>query len=81
VLKVDRKKEAGTYAYILALIVSFPLMAVVKKVVEAHRGEIRMASKPGRGTEVVLELPPGSLFVAEEIRKEAAPRIFGGGKL
>lgn len=32
-------------------------MAIVKKVVEAHRGEIRMSSKPGRGTEVVLEFP------------------------
>ena len=32
-------------------------MAIVKKVVDAHRGEVRISSQPGGGTEVVMELP------------------------
>lgn len=32
-------------------------MAIVKKVVDAHRGVIRISSKPDRGTEVVVEFP------------------------
>ena len=32
-------------------------MAIVEKVVDAHRGQVKISSKPGRGTEVVMEFP------------------------
>jgi two-component system sensor histidine kinase HydH len=32
-------------------------MAIVKKVIEGHHGKIRIKSKPGRGTEAIIELP------------------------
>jgi len=32
-------------------------MPIAKKIIEGHQGEIHIASKPGRGTEVVIELP------------------------
>ncbi len=32
-------------------------MPIVKKVVEAHKGEISVDSKPGEGTKVIIELP------------------------
>jgi signal transduction histidine kinase len=36
-------------------------LAVVKRVVKLHRGQVRLRSKPGHGTEVVLELPEARL--------------------
>ena len=36
-------------------------LAVVKKVVKLHGGRVRLRSAPGRGTEVVLELPESKL--------------------
>jgi signal transduction histidine kinase len=35
-------------------------MAIVKKIIDAHRGEIKISSKPGLGTEVIIELPLGA---------------------
>ncbi|HUI45403.1 MAG TPA: HAMP domain-containing sensor histidine kinase [Nitrospirota bacterium] len=32
-------------------------MPIAKKIIEGHQGEIHIRSKPGRGTEVVIELP------------------------
>jgi signal transduction histidine kinase len=32
-------------------------MAIVKKVIDEHGGSIHIASKPGHGTEVLIELP------------------------
>jgi len=32
-------------------------LPIAKKVIEAHKGKIRVASKPGDGTEVKIELP------------------------
>jgi signal transduction histidine kinase len=32
-------------------------MAIAKKVIEAHKGNFRINSKPGQGTEVTIELP------------------------
>jgi signal transduction histidine kinase len=32
-------------------------MAIAKKVIEAHKGNIRINSEPGQGTEVAIELP------------------------
>lgn len=34
-------------------------LAIVHKIVEAHGGEVRLESEPGRGTTVTLLLPPG----------------------
>ena len=33
-------------------------LTLVKRIVEAHRGSLRVVSKPGKGTEFVLLLPP-----------------------
>jgi signal transduction histidine kinase len=32
-------------------------LSTVKKIMEAHKGEIRVQSEPGRGTTVTLKLP------------------------
>ncbi len=32
-------------------------MPIAKKIIEGHRGEIHISSKPGQGTEVIVELP------------------------
>ncbi len=32
-------------------------MPIAKKIIEGHRGKIRISSKPGQGTEVVIDLP------------------------
>ncbi len=32
-------------------------MSITKKIIEGHRGTIRMNSHPGKGTEIILELP------------------------
>jgi signal transduction histidine kinase len=32
-------------------------MPIAKKIIEGHRGEIHISSKPGEGTAVVIELP------------------------
>jgi two-component system sensor histidine kinase HydH len=37
-------------------------LAIVHRIVEAHGGEIRIESEPGRGTTVTLLLPEGPLF-------------------
>ena len=34
-------------------------MAIVKMIVDAHRGHVRLESEPGRGTTVTIELPRG----------------------
>jgi len=34
-------------------------LPIAKKIVEEHGGSIRVASEPGRGTTVVIELPAG----------------------
>jgi signal transduction histidine kinase len=36
-------------------------LAVVQQVVKLHRGHVRLRSKPGEGTEIVLELPESKL--------------------
>jgi len=36
-------------------------LAIVKKIVELHGGFISLTGAPGRGTTVILELPPGGL--------------------
>ncbi|MEW5745075.1 MAG: ATP-binding protein [Nitrospirota bacterium] len=32
-------------------------MPIAKKIVEGHQGKLHVTSQPGRGTEIVLELP------------------------
>ncbi|HDH50238.1 MAG TPA: HAMP domain-containing histidine kinase [Nitrospirae bacterium] len=32
-------------------------MAIAKKIIEGHQGRIYIKSQPGRGTEVIIELP------------------------
>jgi signal transduction histidine kinase len=32
-------------------------LAIVKRIVELHRGAVSVASDPGRGTEVTIRLP------------------------
>jgi signal transduction histidine kinase len=35
-------------------------MTIVKNIIEAHGGQIRVESEPGRGTKIVFQLPvPG----------------------
>jgi signal transduction histidine kinase len=33
-------------------------LAIVKRITELHGGSVRLASTPGRGTTVILSLPP-----------------------
>ncbi len=32
-------------------------MSIAKKIIEAHKGKIRMESKQGTGTEAIIDLP------------------------
>jgi signal transduction histidine kinase len=41
-------------------------MAIVKKLMDLHGGEIEIDSAPGRGTSVRLLLPPAPLRAAAE---------------
>jgi signal transduction histidine kinase len=42
-------------------------MAIVKKIMDLHAGEIEIDTAPGRGTTVRLVLPRTSLPVAAEV--------------
>jgi two-component system OmpR family sensor kinase len=44
---------------------------VVRQVVEAHGGDVRVESSPGAGSEFIVELP--MMVLADEPRTESAP--------
>ena len=33
-------------------------LAIVHKIISSHKGEVKVSSKPGRGTVVTIHLPP-----------------------
>jgi signal transduction histidine kinase len=45
-------------------------MAIVKKIVDGHHGKIQVKSRPGLGTEVMIELPYRSLMDLKRPKKE-----------
>lgn len=42
-------------------------LALVRKIVEAHRGHVHVVSAPGRGTSVVLDLPAAGMELMPEL--------------
>ena len=48
-------------------------LAIVKRIAELHRGEVSVASEPGRGTEVTIRLPSASASVESRPRQLLAP--------